>query len=99
MSFGMPQIDWVVMLNFLFRRQGPAAEPEVKIETQREVFTRLVEELNTEITKLADKPKVTIDPATGMVSFELPEQFPDEALQLPAPDEETPDEDAPAPNS
>ena len=76
------------MLNFLFRRRAASEEPEVKIETQRETFTRLVDELNGALALLADKPKVTIDPATGGISFELPEQFPDEALQLPAPDED-----------
>lgn len=82
------------MLNFLFRRRANVEEPEVKIETQRETFTRLIEELNAAIALLADKPKVTIEPATGAVSFELPEQFPDEALQLPAPDEEASEAEA-----
>lgn len=87
LAIEMPQTDGVVMLNFLFRRRTTEEEPEVKIETQRETFTRLVEEMNAAIEKLADKPAVTIEPATGRISFELPEQFPDEALQLPAPEE------------
>lgn len=97
----MPQSDGDVMLNFLFRRRTTAEEPEVKIETQRETFTRLVEELNAAIDNLADKPAVTIAPATGRISFELPEQFPDEALQLPAPEDAAPPqgEDAKAPKA
>lgn len=70
------------MLNFLFRGRKT---PEVKVETQREMFTRLVDELNAAIDKLADKPKVTLDPATGHIHPEMPEQFPDEALALPKP--------------
>ena len=83
---GMPQTDGEVMFKFLFR--GRDKTPEVKIETQRETFTRLVEELNDALGKLADKPAVTIEPATGRISFELPEQFPDEALALPSPEGE-----------
>ncbi|MEM9317896.1 MAG: hypothetical protein AAGA70_02700 [Pseudomonadota bacterium] len=83
------------MLNFLFRRRTASAEPEVKIETQRETFTRLVEEMNASLDKLADKPAVTIEPATGRISFALPEQFPDEALALPGPDEGEDAADAP----
>ncbi|MGV6812213.1 MAG: hypothetical protein ACWA47_08210 [Brevirhabdus sp.] len=69
-------------------------KPEPVIESQRETFTRLVEELNSAIDALSDKPAVTIDPATGRVSFELPEQFPDEALALPAPEKKTEDAEA-----
>jgi hypothetical protein len=36
---------------------------------------------------LPDMPAVTINPVTNEVSFALPENFPDEALALPAPDE------------
>lgn len=72
------------MFKFLFQRgkNGILAKPE----TQREAFERLVEELNGAIALFAEKPKVTIEPATGAISFELPEQFPDEALALPAPE-------------
>ena len=37
---------------------------------------------------MVTKPKVTIDPATGTVAIELPDQMPDEALALPAPSPE-----------
>lgn len=72
---------------FKFLRLGRRAAPEPVIETQRETFTRLIEELNSAIDALADKPAITLDPATGHVSFDIPEQFPDEALALPAPQE------------
>jgi hypothetical protein len=42
--------------------------------------------LNAEIAELPEKPAVTITPETGALSFEMPEQFPDEALALPKPD-------------
>jgi len=71
------------MLRFLF---GTKPEKPVKVETQRETFERLVTELNEALVALSVKPKVTIDPATGGISFETPEQFPDEALALPSPD-------------
>lgn len=74
------------MLKFLFG--GKKATPEVVIETDRARFTRLVEELNDMIDTLAVKPPVTVDPATGHVLPETPEQFADEALALPAPDTE-----------
>lgn len=76
------------MLRFLFGTKN--AKP-VKTETQRETFDRLVSELNEAIEALPVKPKVTFDPASGQIAFETPEQFPDEALALPAPgkDEET----------
>ncbi|WP_147124866.1 hypothetical protein [Shimia ponticola] len=76
------------MLRFLF---GTKTTTPVKSETQRETFDRLVSELNEAIDALPVKPKVTFDPASGQIAFETPEQFPDEALALPAPgkDEDT----------
>ena len=70
------------MLRFLF---GKKPSDAVKVETQRQTFERLVSELNEALVLLDPKPKVTLDPVTGTVSFEMPEQFPDEALALPAP--------------
>lgn len=71
------------MLNFLFKRRG--AKVEVKPETQREAFERLVGELNALMDKEGEKPSITIAPATGHISLGLPEQLSDEALALPAP--------------
>ena len=73
------------MLNFLFRRRADATV-EVKTETQREAFTRIVEELNALLDKEGVKPAVTFEPATGHITFKLPEQLSDEALALPAPE-------------
>lgn len=67
-------------LNFSKKKNAPI------IESQRECFVRLVDELNDAISALHDKPAVTIDPASGQISFKLPDQFPDEALALPAPE-------------
>ncbi|OAN80748.1 hypothetical protein A8B78_10210 [Jannaschia sp. EhC01] len=74
------------MLKFLFG--GKKATPEVVIESDRARFLRLVNELNEVIDTLAHKPRVTIDPATGHIEPDVPEQFPDEALALPAPETE-----------
>ncbi|RMA41864.1 hypothetical protein [Rhodophyticola porphyridii] len=82
------------MLKFLF---GGRKKPEVKIETQRESFVRLVTELNEAIDALPDKPRVTIDPASGHILPEPPEHFPDEALALPAPGEKATADAAPTP--
>jgi hypothetical protein len=71
------------MFDFLKRLRG---EPSEAAESQRARFERLVEELNAEIAELPEKPAVTITPETGALSFEMPEQFPDEALALPKPD-------------
>lgn len=72
------------MLKFLFG--GKKTTPEVVIENDRARFARLVAELNETIDTLADKPRVTVDPATGHILPETPEQFADEALALPAPE-------------
>lgn len=71
------------MLKFLFG--GKTTTPEVVIESDRARFTRLVGELNEAIDTLANKPRVTVDPANGHILPETPEQFADEALALPAP--------------
>ena len=71
------------MFNFLFRGRNQ----KVVVETQRQSFERIIAELNTAIDGLSVKPRVTLDPATGHVELQLPEQMPDEALALPAPTE------------
>ena len=72
------------MFKFLFRGRNKA----VVVETQRQSFERIVSDLNDAIDGLPIKPRVTLDPATGHVELHLPEQMPDEALALPAPQEE-----------
>lgn len=70
------------MLKFLFEKVGGKA----KVETQRGTVSRAVDELNSVLTLMADKPVVGIDLNTGLITVELPDQMPDEALALPAPD-------------
>lgn len=74
------------MFKFLFGKKGAA---KAVIETQRETVTRTVEELNAILALMADKPKIGVDLNTGMLTVDLPEQMPDEALALPAPEEKT----------
>ena len=80
------------MLRFLFGKK-----PEGKIETQRETFERQVKELTATIEAMPQKPKVSIDPNTGTITFEAPEQFADEALALPAPDATAPETQSTSP--
>lgn len=79
------------MFDFLKRLRGVPSEAK---ESQRARFERLVEELNAEIAELPEKPAVTITPETGALSFEMPQQFPDEALALPKPDKTDPEPQA-----
>ena len=72
------------MFKFLFGKKGAA---KAVIETQRETVARSVDELNAILALMADKPKIGVDLNTGMLSVDLPEQMPDEALALPAPTE------------
>lgn len=74
------------MLKFLFG--GKKNGSQVAIESDRARFERLIAEMNAMIDTLAHKPRVTIDPATGHILPEMPEQFADEALALPAPEAE-----------
>jgi len=70
------------MLKKLFGGRGAAP---VK-ETQRARYERLITELNAMIDAMPTKPKVTLDPATGHILPEIPDQFGDEALALPSPE-------------
>ena len=79
------------MFKFMFGRGAgkPAAE------TQRQTVARAVEELNGVLAGMTDKAVVGIDLNSGLLTVELPEQMPDEALALPAPEveEDTPNEE------
>lgn len=76
------------MFKFLFgRRVTEDATPE----TMREQLSRALAEVNGLVAQLDPKPAVTLDPATGEISLALPDQMPDEALALPAPEETTAD--------
>lgn len=74
----------IVMFKFLFGKAGD----KVKIETQRDTVARAVGELNAVLVLMADKPTVGVDLNTGLISIDLPDQMPDEALALPAPEAE-----------
>ncbi|MDB4213334.1 hypothetical protein N9741_00510 [Octadecabacter sp.] len=71
------------MFKFLFEKVGG----KTKIETQRDTVVRTVEELNSVLALMADKPVVGVDLNTGLITVDLPDQMPDKALALPAPSE------------
>ena len=70
------------MFKFLFRNKAVEA---VK-ETQRETVSRAMGEVNGILGGMAVRPKVAVNLETGLIEIELPEQMPDEALALPAPE-------------
>lgn len=76
------------MFKFIKSRLGGV---KTVTETQRQTVERAMAEVNEIVALMTDKPKITIDPATGGVELHLPDQMPDEALALPAP--ETPAQD------
>lgn len=57
-------------------------------ETQRQVFERAVSELNDIMAGMEEKPEFSVDLNDGKLTFSLPDQMPDEALALPAPNSE-----------
>jgi len=71
-----------VMFKYLFEKVGGKA----KLETQRSTVARAVDELNGVLGLMADKPVVGVDLNTGLITVDLPDQMPDEALALPAPE-------------
>ncbi len=72
------------MFKFLFGSKSEA--PVVKRETQRETMERAQRELNEILATLQPKPRITVYPEEGTLTIDLPEQMPDEAKALPAPD-------------
>ncbi|MCW1951123.1 MAG: hypothetical protein KIH44_007135 [Octadecabacter sp.] len=70
------------MFKFLFEKVGGKAQ----VETQRSTVARAVDELNNVLALMVDKPVVGVDLNTGRITVDLPEQMPDEALALPAPE-------------
>lgn len=80
----------IAMFKFLFGKSGGKAV----IETQRDTVMRTVDELNAVLALMADKPVIGVDLNTGLITIDLPDQMPDEALALPAPKadaDDTPD--------
>ncbi len=72
------------MFKFLFGAKADA--PVVKQETQRETVERAQRELNEILATLTPKPRITVYPEEGTFTIDLPEQMPDEAKALPAPE-------------
>ena len=76
------------MFKFLFGKK----DVEVAIETQRETATRSLKELNTILAGLDPKPALQVDMNSGQIEVTWPDQMPDEALALPAPEEKKPED-------
>lgn len=77
------------MFDFLLRRiNGKAVK-----ENQRQSFERAVTELNDIMNGMTEKPEISVDLNSGVLRFELPDQMPDEALALPAPEEAAPEKE------
>ena len=72
------------VFKFLFGKSK--TEVEVVKETQRETVARAMGEANEVLSGMAVRPKVAVNLETGLIEIELPEQMPDEALALPAPE-------------
>jgi len=79
------------MFKFLKTRLG-GVQPTV--ETQRQTIDRAMGEVNEILALMTAKPKITFDPETGTIALALPDQMPDEALALPAPDADNADKAA-----
>lgn len=75
------------MLKFLFGKSKSGATT-ARVETQRETVARCLETLNAIVAELEKKPAITINPNSGAISLALPDQMPDEALALPAPQDD-----------
>lgn len=69
------------MIKFLFGRKGSATQ-----ENQRAIATRALNELNAVLSAMPERPAVTVDLSTGRIDVALPDQMPDEAPALPAPE-------------
>lgn len=88
------------MFKFLFGDKTAAAV--VKHETQRETVLRAQAEINDILATLTPKPRITIYPEEGTFTIDLPDQMPDEAKALPAPQPATTEPEtgeAPAPDA
>ena len=72
------------MFKFLFGNKASA--PEIKRETQRETVLRAQAEINEILVQLTPKARITVYPEEGSFTIDLPEQMPDEAKALPAPE-------------
>lgn len=71
------------MLKFLFRKSAQA-----EAVNQRKSLENLLANLNDILRDMPEKPLVIVDANSGEITLDLPDQMPDEALALPAPDAE-----------
>jgi hypothetical protein len=71
------------IFNFLKSNTG-----QVQTVSLRQRFQTAQDEMNAVLGTLNGMPVVSIDTKAQTISFAAPEQFADEALALPAPDEE-----------
>jgi len=75
------------ILNFFKTGENPT-----KLLTMRKRFERAQEEMNAVLTDMTEMPEISINAVERSIEIKAPDQFPDEALALPAPDtEETKD--------
>lgn len=75
------------MLKFLkiFQPKSDAAA----LETMRARFERVTTEMNEVLSDFDELPEIRIDPKSRRIVIIPPEQFADEALALPKPDDES----------
>lgn len=71
------------MLQFLFGKRRAGTQTR---QSLRDAGTRALDELNDVLAALPELPDITIRPASGRIDIDWPDQLPDEAKALPAPD-------------
>ncbi len=69
------------MFKYLFGKVS-----KTQVETQRQTVERALGEINAIVAELEVKPRLSFDPSSGVLELGLPDQMPDEALALPAPE-------------
>lgn len=69
------------MFKYLFGKVS-----KTQAETQRQTVERALGEINAIVADLEVKPTLSFDPTSGALELGLPDQMPDEALALPAPE-------------
>lgn len=88
-SIGLQQnVKGAAMMKIL-KFFGPKTK-EAKMVTQRQRFEAACAELNDVLGELDKMPVVQIDAAARQITITAPEQFADEALALPKPDDTPP---------
>lgn len=66
-----------------------AKPAQAELISQRQRFEAACDELNAVLAELDSMPKIEIDPGARRLTLTAPEQFADEALALPAPEEQS----------